>query len=97
MKHYLLLVLVFYSLTSPETITHAEQTPLSETDRMVFVKGGCFDMGDVFGDGDPDEIPVHRVCADDFYIGRYEVTQNEWTKVMGNNPSSFVSCDDCPV
>ena len=97
MKHYLLLVLVFYSLTSPETITHAEQTPLSETDRMVFVKGGCFDMGDVFGDGDPDEIPVHRVCADDFYIGRYEVTQKEWTKVMGNNPSSFVSCDDCPV
>jgi len=34
----------------------------------------------------------------DFYIGKYEVTQGQWIKVMGSNPSNFVSCgDDCPV
>jgi len=56
---------------------------------FVFVKGGCFQMGDTFGDGDSDEKPVHEVCVDDFYLGKYEVTQGQWEKVMGNNPSYF--------
>jgi formylglycine-generating enzyme required for sulfatase activity len=33
---------------------------------------------------------VHEVeIAQDFYLGKYEVTQEEWQKVMGRNPSSF--------
>ena len=66
---------------------------------MVLVKGGCYQMGDTFGDGLADwEQPVHEVCVDDFYIGKYEVTQGQWTAVMGNNPSFFKSCgDNCPV
>ena len=49
---------------------------------MVFVKGGCFQMGDVFGDGDSDEKPVHEVCVDDFYIGKYEVTVGEFKEFV---------------
>lgn len=64
---------------------------------FVFVKGGCYQMGDTFGDGDSDEKPVHEVCVDDFYIGKYEVTQKEWKEVMGSNPSYFKGCDNCPV
>lgn len=65
---------------------------------MVFVKGGCYRMGDTFGDGDADEKPVHEVCVNDFYIGKYEVTQGQWKAVMGNNPSHFKNCgDNCPV
>jgi len=41
---------------------------------MVFVEGGCFVMGDRFGDGYPDERPTHEVCLDDYYFGKYEVT-----------------------
>ena len=49
---------------------------------MVFVKGGCFQMGDTFGDGDSDEKPVHEVCVDDFYIGKYEVTVGEFKEFI---------------
>jgi formylglycine-generating enzyme required for sulfatase activity len=56
---------------------------------MVFVKGGCFQMGDTFGDGREDEKPVHQVCISDFYIGKYVVTQAQWVAVMGSNPSTF--------
>ena len=64
---------------------------------MVSVKGGCFEMGDIFGDGEDDEKPVHEVCVDDFYIGKYEVTQAQWQEVMGSNPAYFKGCDNCPV
>jgi formylglycine-generating enzyme required for sulfatase activity len=63
---------------------------------MVNVRGGCFQMGDAFSGGNPDERPVHEVCLNDFYIGKYAVTQAEWQAVMGNNPSKFTG-DRRPV
>ena len=63
---------------------------------MVEVRGGCIQMGDTFGDGNQDESPVHEVCLNDFYIGKYAVTQAEWQAVMGNNPSKFIG-DRKPV
>jgi len=36
------------------------------------------------------ESPVHRVTIEKpFYLGRYPVTQEQWQKVMGNNPAYF--------
>lgn len=65
---------------------------------LVFVDGGCYLMGDTFGDGGANEKPVHEVCVDDFYIGKYEVTQGQWQAVMGSNPSFFKGCGtNCPV
>ena len=64
---------------------------------MVFVKGGCFSMGDQFGDGGLDEKPVHEVCVDDFYLGKFEVTQAEWERTMGSNPSQYKKGGDFPV
>jgi len=65
---------------------------------MVFVKGGCFQMGDTVGGGNADEKPVHEVCLSNFYLGKYEVTQGQWRQIMGSNPSYFSSCgDNCPV
>ncbi|MEK7263456.1 MAG: formylglycine-generating enzyme family protein, partial [Bacteroidota bacterium] len=61
---------------------------------MVYVEGGSFEMGS--NDGDSNEKPVHRVTVDDFYIGKYVVTQKEWEAVMGNNPSNFQG-DNLPV
>jgi len=66
---------------------------------LVHVKGGCFLMGTAPGTpGGPEEKPAHEVCVNDFDIGKYEVTQGQWTAVMGSNPSHFKACgSECPV
>ena len=51
-------------------------------------------MGDTFGDGESDEKPVHEVCIDDFYLGKYEVTQAQSEKVMDDNPPYFEGRDN---
>ncbi|MDR0307819.1 MAG: formylglycine-generating enzyme family protein [Chitinispirillales bacterium] len=58
--------------------------------KMVFVEGGTFVMG--AGDDEQaegysidNEKPAHSVTVDDFYIGKYLITQKEWQKVMGIN------------
>jgi len=56
---------------------------------MVQIPGGSFEMGN--NSGKSDEKPVHTVTLSGFYMGKYEVTQEQWTAVMGNNPSSFTS------
>ncbi|MEM6342960.1 MAG: SUMF1/EgtB/PvdO family nonheme iron enzyme [Bacteroidota bacterium] len=61
---------------------------------MVLIQGGEFEMGS--NEGKNNEKPVHLVKLNDFWIGKYEVTQKEWQAVMGDNPSNF-DCEDCPV
>ena len=65
--------------------------------KFVLVKGGCYQMGDTFGEGSDNEKPIHEVCVDDFYMGKYEVTQGEWQKIVGSNPSEFKNGDHYPV
>lgn len=91
----------------------AEITPIQKQvlekliSNMVKVDGGTFMMGATPEQGkdvDDTEKPAHQVTLDGYYIGKYEVTQEEWEVVMGNNPSKFkglnlpvekVSWDDC--
>jgi len=67
--------------------------------QFVYIPAGSFTMGDEFGDGASWELPTHRVTlTQGFYLGKYEVTQDQWQAVMGANPSYFSSCGgDCPV
>ncbi len=62
---------------------------------MVYVEGGIFQMGSNSGDGD--EKPVHTVTVKSFFMDKTEVTQAEYRRVMGKNPSNFSGCDECPV
>jgi formylglycine-generating enzyme len=72
---------------------------------FVFVKGGCYQMGKIKYYKPIEALlnlqvgyPIHEVCVNDFWMGKYEVTQGEWGKVMGENPSHFLKCgEDCPV
>ncbi|HOI64330.1 MAG TPA: SUMF1/EgtB/PvdO family nonheme iron enzyme [Mesotoga sp.] len=46
---------------------------------MVLVEGGTFMMGDTWGDGRQNELPVHEVTLSyDFFVGKYEVTFEEY-------------------
>ena len=66
---------------------------------MVKVEAGSFDMGATSEMQNPysDEKPVHRVTlTNNYYVGKYEVTQALWQAVMGSNPSIFKG-DDLPV
>ncbi|MBO4613793.1 MAG: formylglycine-generating enzyme family protein [Bacteroidales bacterium] len=84
--------------TNPDSIVFI--TVGSLTIEMVYVKGGTYTMG-CTDEQDDDcweaESPVHSVTLDDFYIGKYEVTQGLWQEVMGANPSRFKGNDSLPV
>ena len=53
---------------------------------MVYVEGGSYKMGETGKNED----------VEDFYIGKYPITQKQWVSVMGKNPSHFKG-DDLPV
>jgi len=69
---------------------------------FVLIPAGTFMMG---SDKVSNGKPVHRVTiTKPFYLGKFEVTQEQWEKVMGSNPSKFngvknpvdsVNWDDC--
>lgn len=63
---------------------------------MVFVEGGTFIMGSEDSEAAHDERPLHCVILNSYYIGRYEVTQAEWVRIMRYNPSYFKD-DERPV
>jgi len=56
---------------------------------MIQIPGGSFQMGS--NSDTYNEQPVHTVTLSGFYMGKYEVTQEQWLAVMGNNPSNFTS------
>jgi len=47
---------------------------------MIHVEGGTFMMGN--NSGNPDEQPAHQVTLDDFYIGKYEITNNDFKQFV---------------
>lgn len=64
---------------------------------LIFIKGGTFLMGSPVTEAwrEKDEIQ-HRVVLNDFFIGKHEVTQQDYRAIMGDNPSNFKE-DALPV
>ncbi|WP_174806533.1 formylglycine-generating enzyme family protein [Paenibacillus glycanilyticus] len=93
----LLAVLILVSACSeePQPDKDAQKKPVQDAavvqpaksednkdDSFVLVKGGAFANTKSSYHGKDIKLP-------DFYIGKYEVTQEEWVNVMGSNPSQF--------
>lgn len=103
MKKSLLLFVILLLLTSSLAAQTTQRTLTFVVGdckfEMVYVQGGSFMMGCEAKNwyiGKTDEVPLHGVTLDNYYMGRYEVTQRLWTTVMGYNPSNFEG-DDLPV
>ncbi|MCH5174106.1 MAG: formylglycine-generating enzyme family protein, partial [Bacteroidales bacterium] len=65
---------------------------------MVYVAGGTFAMGATPEQGTDyasNERPVHNVTLSSYYIGRFEVTQGQWAKVMGTSIQQQASKAGC--
>jgi formylglycine-generating enzyme required for sulfatase activity len=81
--------------SSQATRTGGASDGTQSKDGMVWIEGGSFNMGS--NDGESNEKPVHQVTVSGFYMDKTEVTQAEYERVMGNNPSHFKRCPTCPV
>ncbi|MEO1376651.1 MAG: SUMF1/EgtB/PvdO family nonheme iron enzyme [Cyanobacteria bacterium J06635_10] len=58
---------------------------------MVSIPGGNFIMGSPLGEKgrDKDESPQHTVNVPAFFMGKFQVTQEQYQQVMAKNPSYF--------
>lgn len=66
---------------------------------FVWVPGGTFELGCGAWNRDcaRDEKPARQVTLAGFWLGKTEVTQGQWQKLMDYNWSSFKYGDDYPV
>lgn len=83
-KMRLILILTVVVMLSVMVLGCDKKTtkPSATPAKMILVPGGSFTMGDATGEGFSDERPTHTVTLNSFYIGKYEVTQAEFSKYM---------------
>jgi formylglycine-generating enzyme required for sulfatase activity len=76
----------------------AARSPVREiAGGMVRIEGGTFVMGSASSEaGHDDDEQQHQVTISGFYLGKYEVTQEEYEAVMGVNPS-YAKGEKLPV
>lgn len=68
--------------------------------KFILIPAGTFTMGSPLDElGRNNDESQHKVVISRaFYLQTTEITQAQWEKIMGNNPSYFSSCgSNCPV
>ena len=51
---------------------------------FVTIPAGTFQMGDSFGEGDLDELPVHTVTLSSFAMSKYEITNAQYAEFLNS-------------
>ncbi|MBN1969915.1 MAG: SUMF1/EgtB/PvdO family nonheme iron enzyme [Candidatus Delongbacteria bacterium] len=59
-----------------------KETEYNIQQKMIYVEGGWFYMGN--NESDNDEKPLHKVYLDDFYISNFEVTHREFIDFLND-------------
>ena len=85
--------------TAADPVPRAGETQVFDGMELVWIPAGEFRMGSTGAEAEVNEQPVRVVrIGEGFWLGKYEVTQAEWERVMGSNPSGFAECGiRCPV
>ena len=87
------MIFYLYLWSNDSNTDEATQQILQQLDNdMVRVVGSTFTMGatsEQDASANDNEYPAHEVTLNDFYICKFEVTQELWQAVKGSNPSSF--------
>lgn len=76
------------------------EPPAPTPEGMVWIRPGRFQIGsppDEKGHGTDEDPPTEVVITRGFWMGQHEVTQAEYSAVMGNNPSGFLGDTNHPV
>ena len=106
MRNFVIGCVVFFTVTGTAYCETKEPPKKLAVDlgggvklEMVLIPAGSFTMGD-----ERDKSAPKVTITKPFYLGKYEVTQEQWEAVMGSNPSHFkgpknpveqVSWDNC--
>jgi formylglycine-generating enzyme required for sulfatase activity len=90
------LLTVYYVYARSASNTNYETGPANVsagifTLDMVQIFGGTFTMGAPESELTPTAKPQHQVTLSGFYMGKYQVTQEQYQTVMGSNPSHFIA------
>jgi formylglycine-generating enzyme required for sulfatase activity len=105
MRHYILVALLLFSIIAmfascsrkapdePSSESKIESEMKTESGiNMVLLRGGTF----IMGDKSEIDSPLHEVAVSAFYIDTHLVTQEQYEKLMGENPSRW-KADKNPV
>jgi len=107
MKQYtaLIMMILLCAVVAQAQETQQANKPIAGTAitnsvgmKFVLIPAGTFTMGTEEKQAVYDnEVPSHTVTiSKPYYMGVYEVTQDQWEAVMDSNPS-YRKCGNCPV
>lgn len=79
-------------LSGKEFVVRLNASILGSSEEIEFVqiKGGSFEMGDLFGEGHTDEKFMHTVFLDDFEMSKFEITNVQYAKFLKEYNSTTI-------
>ena len=87
---YILFFVLFLMVSHKSSVFSSEE--------MIFIPGGEFLMGSPEGEGKSQEWPQHTVYVSDFYIDKYEVTNEEYAEFLNSvekpDVANWIKLDD---
>lgn len=90
----------FYRATSAVTLNSTNPPTTAYASRLVWLQPGAFPMGASEDDVDRNDVetpPSYVTLPYGFFMGKCEVTQEEFQSVTGKNPSAFTTAATLPV
>ena len=86
-----LVLIIVLLVCSPAIGQHSKTITNSIGMKLILIYAGSLTMGSPVNEVErfPNETQHEVTISKSYYLGAYEVTQSEYEKVIGNNPSGF--------